>query len=53
MTVVGAISIKNVNMVMNSGGVGDCFKVLDNEKDNWTLCTGSSQERNEWSCAIK
>lgn len=53
MTVVGAISIKNVSSVMNSSGVGDCLRVVDAEKDNWVLCAGSSTERNEWSCGIK
>jgi len=53
MTVVGAISIKNVSTVMNASGPGDCLKLVDAEKDNWVLCAGSSTERNEWSCAIK
>lgn len=53
MTVVGAISIKNVVMVQSAQGPGDCFKVVDGEKDNWVLCTGGSHEKSEWVCAIK
>jgi hypothetical protein len=50
MQVMGAISIKNV-MSTTSGQNKDCFKVHDDEKDSWELCTfeGESQK---WICAI-
>jgi len=53
MTVVGAISIKNVVDVQAASGQGDCFRIMDEEKDNWVLCAGGSQEKHEWTCAIK
>lgn len=50
---VGAVSIKNVVDVQAASGSGDCFRIMDEEKDNWVLCTGGSQEKHEWTCAIK
>jgi len=53
MTVVGAVAIKNLADVQSASGPGDCFRIMDDEKDNWVLCTGGSQEKKEWTCAIK
>lgn len=53
MTVVGAVSIKNIADVQSATNPGDCFRIMDKESDNWVLCTGGAQEKHEWTCAIK
>ena len=54
LVVLGAINVKNVMNVVNSTKTGDnCFKVFDEEQDEWELCTESTDVQKQWYCKIK
>ena len=56
INVLGVVTIKNVADSYPSTQFVEeknCFKVLDRESRNWTLCAESQELRNKWICAIK
>lgn len=54
MIVMGAINIKNIEEIKSSPFVQEfCFRIGDNENDNWILCSKGLEDRQGWICDIK
>jgi len=53
MVVLGAIAITNVEGVKDSELDSlRCFEIENAENDEWSLCTITPEEKEEWVCAI-
>lgn len=52
MNVLGAISITNIITTVDSDKGSFCFRVSDNENDNWDLCSSDAPVKTEWTQKI-
>ena len=56
INVLGVVSVKNIADSYPSKNISsekNCFKVLDREGRDWTLCAENLKSRNSWICKIK
>ena len=56
INVLGVVSVKNIVDSYASKDLStdkNCFKILDREGRNWTLCSESQESRKRWICKIK
>jgi len=51
LIVLGTIALKNIQATAD-GMEASCFRVVDQENDNWDMCDPEGHSPHEWVCAI-
>ena len=56
INVVGTIPVDDIDdavVLKEYSRSANCFKILDQQSKDWTLCATSKEDRNQWVCKIK